>query len=68
MEEKYKRVLYRAWSLRNQFNGEWDSYYFPKLAKAIDIAFKEDRYPEELMPGSVKAACTKAGGRRGKGK
>lgn len=59
MDQKIKRVLYRSWSLRNQFNGEWDNYYFPKLAKALDILFPDSKYPYDMLPSSVKAVRTR---------
>jgi len=60
MEDKYKAVLFRAWALRNQFNGGWDNYYFPKMGEALDKAFPEANFPEDMLPRGVKAARTKA--------
>lgn len=53
MKDKYKAVLYAAWSLRNQFNGAWDDFYFPSLAKALDKAFPATRYPRKLSPRAL---------------
>lgn len=61
MDDKVKQVLYRAWSLRNQFNGAWDNYYFPKLARALDRLIPASAtFPEEWLPAGVKASRTKA--------
>lgn len=43
-------VLYHAWCFRNQFNGEWDDYYLPNLAQALDLAFPKGIFPKELVP------------------
>lgn len=59
LNQRLKNVLFRAWALRNQFNGEHDNYYFPRLSKALDKAFPEDRFPEDMLPGAVKAVRTK---------
>lgn len=53
LPNKVRKVLYTAWSLRNQFNGEWDSYYFPELAKALDALIPPDcEYPKKLTPSN----------------
>lgn len=60
LPEVYKRVLYRAWSLRNQYNGEHDRFYFPALVRAMRAAFPDDTYPEGMLPKSLKAVRTRA--------
>ena len=60
MDQKTKMVLYRAWSLRNQFNGAWDRRYFPALARALDSLIPEERFPDDLLPAAIKANRTKA--------
>lgn len=45
-----RRVVYYAWSLRNQFNGEWDTVYFPALATALDKLISGHKFPAMWLP------------------
>lgn len=43
------RIVYAAWSLRNQFNGPHDDTYFPALSRELDAVFGNRSFPVSLL-------------------